>query len=84
LLLAATFFATSVFRERKLFNGGFRLGNIIRFYSFVVRIGIGLALVGQLRSCTLTMMGLAAEKSGRGIISYSKFSRMLTEKQKGR
>lgn len=60
------------------------MGHVIRFYSLVIRIGIALALAGQLRSCTLAMMGLASEKTGRGIISYSKFSRMLTEESKGR
>jgi hypothetical protein len=51
----------------------------IRFYSAIIRIGIGLALLGQLKFCTTTMMGLAAESSQRGIISYSKFSRLLTK-----
>lgn len=51
---------------------------LFRFYSFVIWIGISLALVGQLKSCTLIMLGLAAEKSERGIISYSKFTRLLT------
>ncbi len=52
---------------------------LVRFYAWVIRLGIGLALLGQLKSCTLTMMGLAAEKTERGIISYSKFSRLLTK-----
>ncbi len=51
---------------------------LVRFVSFVIRLGVALALVGQLKSCTLTMMGLAAEKTEHGIISYSKFSRLLT------
>ncbi len=51
---------------------------LARFISFTIRLGIGLALLGQLKSCTLTMMGLAAEKTERGIISYSKYSRSLT------
>ncbi len=50
---------------------------LVRFYSAVIWLGIALALAGQLKSCTLTMMGLAAEKTERGIISYSKFTRML-------
>lgn len=52
---------------------------LIHFYAWVIRIGIALALIGQLKSCTLTMMGLAVEKTERGIISYSKFSRLLTK-----
>ncbi len=52
---------------------------LVRFVSFVIRLGIALALIGQLKSCTLTMMGLAAEKTEHGMISYSKFSRLLTQ-----
>lgn len=51
---------------------------IIRFYSFVIRLAIFLALAGQLRSCTLVMIGKAAEKTERGMISYSKFTGLLT------
>jgi len=51
---------------------------LVRFYSAVIWLGISLALMGQLKSCTLTMLGLAAEKSEVGIMSYGKFSRMLT------
>jgi hypothetical protein len=50
---------------------------LVRFYSSVIWLGIALALAGQLRSCTLTMMGLATEKTQGGITSYSKFTRML-------
>ena len=52
---------------------------LVKFYVWVIRIGIALALVGQLKGCTLMMMGLAAEKAETGIMSYSKFSRLLTE-----
>lgn len=51
---------------------------LVRFYMWVIKIAILLALVGQLKTCTLIMMGLAAEKSEKGIISYSKFTRLLT------
>ncbi len=51
---------------------------LVRFFSFIVWVGIALALCGELKSCTLTMMSLAAEKTDRGIISYSKFSHALT------
>ncbi len=49
----------------------------IKFVSFVVRLGLGLALIGQLKFCTLVMMGKAAEKSQKGIMSYSKYTQML-------
>ena len=52
---------------------------LVRFYSAVLWLAIGLALCGQLKSCTLTMMGLAAEKTEAGIMSYSKFSHALTK-----
>ncbi len=51
---------------------------IIQFYVWVIRIAIALALAGQLRACTLAMKGKAAKKTGQGIISYSKFTRLLT------
>jgi len=54
---------------------------IIRFVSFVIRLGIILALLGQLKFCTLMMLGLAADKSQKGIISYSKYTRLLTNEK---
>lgn len=51
---------------------------LVRFYAWVIKIAIALALIGQLKTCTLIMMGLAAEKTEKGIISYSKFTRLLT------
>lgn len=51
---------------------------IVRFVSFVVRIGLLLALVGQLKFCTLMTMGKAAANSQKGIMSYSKYTRQLT------
>ena len=51
---------------------------IIKFVSFVVSLGLLLALVGQLKFCTLMMMGLASEKSQQGIMSYSKYTKQLT------
>ncbi len=54
------------------------MGFIVRFYSFVIRLALLLAIAGQLKTCTLIMMGLAAEKTERGIISYSKFTKLLT------
>ena len=52
---------------------------LVRFYSAVIWLAIALAICGQLKSCTLTMMGLAAEKTETGILSYSKFSHALTK-----
>lgn len=49
---------------------------LVRFYSAVVWLGISLALIGQLSSCTRAMLGLAANK--HEIMSYSKFSHLLT------
>jgi len=51
---------------------------LVRFYAWVIKIAIVLALIGQLKTCTLIMMGKAAEKSEKGIISYSLFTRLLT------
>jgi hypothetical protein len=52
--------------------------NLVHFYVCVIRLGITLALCGQLKTCTQLMMGEAGEKTQAGIISYSKFSRLLT------
>ncbi len=52
---------------------------LVRFYSWVIKLGIALALCGQLKYCTLAIMGKAIEKTETGIISYSKFSRLLTK-----
>ena len=49
---------------------------LVRFFSFVVRIAILLALAGQLKTCTLVMMNKAAGK--HEMMSYSKFTKTLT------
>lgn len=54
---------------------------LVRFYAFVVKIALALALMGQLKSCTLTLLGLAAEKSEHGMISYGKYTRALTNRK---
>ena len=51
---------------------------LARITSFFLRIALALALICQLKACTLELMGLAAEKTDRGMISYSKYSRLLT------
>ena len=50
---------------------------LVRFYSAVIWLGIALALMGQLKSCTQVMMGKAAQATDTGIMSYSKFNRQL-------
>jgi hypothetical protein len=52
---------------------------LVRFYALVIKIGIGLAFMGMLKTCTLDMLGLAAAKSDQGIMSYSKYTRQLTK-----
>lgn len=51
---------------------------LVRFYAAVVKLAMVLAMLGVLKTCTLQVMGLAAAKSQVGIMSYSKYSRMLT------
>ncbi|MBC7742800.1 MAG: hypothetical protein H7061_11410 [Bdellovibrionaceae bacterium] len=51
---------------------------IVKFVSFILRLGFILAFAGQLKFCTLVMMGKAAAKSQKGIMTYSKYNRMLT------
>ncbi|MGE0528464.1 MAG: hypothetical protein AB7G93_19885 [Bdellovibrionales bacterium] len=57
---------------------------LVRFYAFVVKVAIALALVGQLKSCTLQLLGLAAAKSDQGMISYSKYTRLLTNRKESK
>ena len=52
---------------------------LVRFYVWVIRLGLALALLGQLKSCTLELLDLAAAKSATGIMSYSKYTRALTK-----
>jgi hypothetical protein len=52
---------------------------LVRFYSTVIWIGIALGLSGELKSCTLQMMNLAADKTQHGIVSYERFSKLLTK-----
>lgn len=51
---------------------------LIRFYALIVKVALLLALAGMLKTCTLDILGLAAGKSEQGIMSYSKFSHLLT------
>ena len=51
---------------------------LVRFYAFVIKIAILLALMGLLKSCTLELMGLAAHKTERGMISYKRYTEILT------
>ena len=51
---------------------------ILKFVSLVVRLGLILALFGQLKFCTLVTLGRAGEKTQKGMISYVKYTRLLT------
>jgi hypothetical protein len=53
------------------------MGTLLKFYVFVIRLALVLALAGQLKSCTQILMGKAAQKTQHGITSYSKFNRAL-------
>jgi hypothetical protein len=61
-------------------NFFFRGGNmvLVRFYVLVLRLAIALALLGELKSCTLVIMGKAAEK--HEMMSYSKYTKMLLDR----
>ncbi len=80
LLPNATNFATSDFKSLDLqfFNKGERSMALVRFYVFVLRIAIILAMMGQLKACTLELMGLAAAK--HEMMSYSKYTKALFTK----
>ncbi len=70
--------STTTTRPTISYNIGGFMG-LIHFYSAIIRLAILLALCGQLKQCTLIMMGVAAESTTRGMISYSKFTHMLTD-----
>ncbi len=53
------------------------MGSLVRFNVVVIRVAVVLALMGQLKGCTLQMMGLAAKKTETGVMSYTKATRML-------
>jgi hypothetical protein len=54
------------------------MGMILKFYSTLIWLGISMALAGQLKGCTLQLMGMAAENTQHGLMSYAKFNRLLT------
>jgi hypothetical protein len=49
----------------------------VQFCVWVVKVGIYLALAGQLKDATMDMMGRAYQAQ-KHMISYSQFSRQLT------
>ncbi len=53
---------------------------LVRFYSLIVKVAIILAMLGVLKSCTIEIMGLAARSHERGMISYSRYTHLLTDK----
>ena len=54
---------------------------LVRFFAFVVKLAIALALIGELKSCTLELLGLATDQSDQGIMSYGQYTRLLNQKR---
>lgn len=54
---------------------------LVRFFAGVVKIALLLAVVGCLKSCTLELLGLSAEKSATGMTSFTKYTRALSKRQ---
>ena len=50
---------------------------LARFTAFVVKLALALALAGQLKTCTLQLLGLAAARSKTGMMSYSAYTKKL-------
>ena len=50
---------------------------LARFTVFVIKLALALAIAGQLKSCTLELLGLAAARSKSGMTSYSAYTRKL-------
>lgn len=57
---------------------------LVRFFAFVVKLAIALALIGELKTCTLELLGPAAASSDHGMISYGQFTRLLIHRGGGR
>ena len=57
---------------------GIALMELVRLYLTIFKIAIALALIGQLKSCTLELLGLTAERTGQGMISFTKYTKALT------
>ena len=51
---------------------------LVRFYAAVIKLALLLAMIGQLKACTLELMGRAAAK--HEMMSYSKYTRALTRR----
>ncbi len=51
---------------------------LVRLYAAILKIALLLALCGQLKGCTLELMGKAAAK--HEMMSYSRYTRALTER----
>ena len=52
---------------------------LVRFFAMVLKIAIFLALIGELKACTLDLLSLNAANSRAGIMSYSRFNHELTK-----
>lgn|GEM_PF-2394113 len=52
---------------------------LVRFFAFVVKVALLLAFIGELKTCTLEVLGLAASRSNHGMISYGQYSRLLNQ-----
>jgi hypothetical protein len=50
---------------------------LVELYKLAIRFALLLAAIGGLKNATLVMMGRAAHAQ-QGMISYSKYSKMLT------
>ncbi len=51
---------------------------LVRFFSVILKLAIALALIGQLKSCTLELLGHAAKSSDQGWVSYAQYTKLLT------
>jgi hypothetical protein len=58
------------------------MADLARFTIFVIKLAIALALIGQLKSCTLELLGLSAGKSEIGMMSYSAYTKKLVSPAK--
>ncbi len=59
-------------------QGKLNVNGVVKFYVLILKIAMGLALAGTLKEATLAMAHRAAHAQKYEMMSYGKFTRMLT------
>ena len=57
---------------------------LVRSFAAILKLALLLALLGQLKLCTVCMLGLAADNSEHGWITYSAYTKLLTHPEESK